>query len=292
MHSTVIPSTGNEKSTEAELVDIDLICKDQETQLRAQFSQQALDEYKAHLESGGKLPPIVLFLDEAAGKYYVGDGWHRLLSYDEVGDKVPAIVRLGTHRDALRWALSANQAHGVQRTNADKRRVVQVALADSEWGQISSRQLGAVCGVHHSTVTRIREERTPDHELSQSDSSTGEPEVEKLKGKDGKLRPARKKSAATKPAPAEDVDPATEFDPKNLPARKKPGREVITPKQRKDGRAAMGKLVRAIDVLGGDELCGEHLDAIAEKMRPIWGGSGGRQSNPQRPRIEQTQHTL
>jgi hypothetical protein len=45
-------------------------------------------------------------------------------------------------RDALLYSISFNAAHGLPRTNADKRKAVRLLLADAEWGQWSHRSLG------------------------------------------------------------------------------------------------------------------------------------------------------
>lgn len=57
-------------------------------------------------------------------------------------------------QDALKHALAANIQHGQRRTNADKRRCVEVALV--EFSTLSSRAIAELCGVSHRFVDGIR----------------------------------------------------------------------------------------------------------------------------------------
>ena len=72
--------------------------------------------------------------------------------------------------------VSANASNGLRRTNADKRRSVEIAL--QEFGDLSSRAIAELCGVNPQTVINIRPE------VSNLDSSP-------RTGLDGKQRPAR-----------------------------------------------------------------------------------------------------
>ena len=73
-------------------------------------------------------------------------------------------------------ALGSNALHGHRRTNADKRRCVEIALR--EFPGLSSRAIAQTCGVSIDTVCRIRPEQ-----VSESDTST-------RTGQDGKQYPA------------------------------------------------------------------------------------------------------
>ncbi|MHC4104489.1 MAG: MT-A70 family methyltransferase, partial [Planctomycetota bacterium] len=62
----------------------------------------------------------------------------------------------GTFQDAEWLALGANKMHGFNRTNADKRRAVELALGHPKAGKLSSRGLAKHCGVSHQFVENIR----------------------------------------------------------------------------------------------------------------------------------------
>lgn len=54
----------------------------------------------------------------------------------------------------MKYALSANIQNGQRRTNADKRRCVEVAL--SEFPKLSNRKIAELCGVGKSFVSPLR----------------------------------------------------------------------------------------------------------------------------------------
>jgi len=86
-------------------------------------------EYAEHIES---LPPVVVFYDGTA--YWLADGFHRVAAHVKAGrESVLADVRQGHRRDAILHSVGANAAHGLRRTNADKRRAVEILLRDEEW---------------------------------------------------------------------------------------------------------------------------------------------------------------
>ena len=60
----------------------------------------------------------------------------------------------GGRVDALKHALGANAIHGQRRTNADKRRCVEIAV--KEFGGLSSRAIAELCAVGHQLVDQVR----------------------------------------------------------------------------------------------------------------------------------------
>jgi ParB-like chromosome segregation protein Spo0J len=160
------------------------------TQIRAAVNQDAVAEYADAMNDGAIFPPVVVFHD--GSEYILADGFHRVMAGTRNGFKdIEADVRKGTRSDALKYALGANTAHGLKRTNADKRRSVELAL--SEWPKLSDRELSNICAVSDSLVLTVRREAT-------AFKKQLEPEVRI--GKDGKTRklPAKK----SKPQPTEE----------------------------------------------------------------------------------------
>src|SRR5262245_41078226 len=89
------------------------------TQARDRKTPDHVETLLAVLESGQEFKdaPEVYFDGFA---YWVGDGFHRLDAYDRAGRaKVWALVRDGTHRDAMIHAAGANAEHGLRRTRKD-----------------------------------------------------------------------------------------------------------------------------------------------------------------------------
>jgi len=129
-------------------------------QARAAINEATVSEYAKHIEDGGEFPPIVVYFDSK--EYWLGDGFHRLLATERVGClTILEEVRTGTSRDALKHALGANAHHGLPRTNADKRNAVEIALDDSEWSRLSTRDIAKLCNVSHNLVAEIQRERNP-----------------------------------------------------------------------------------------------------------------------------------
>jgi len=127
---------------------------DPSIQARASVNTEAVQEYADSMTEGDTFPPIVLFGD--AESAWIGDGWHRVLAAQSIGYKeIPADLRKGGRPQAIEYAVGANRDHGMRRTNADKRRAVEIAL--EAWPTLSSRNLAERCGVSDKTVEAVRE---------------------------------------------------------------------------------------------------------------------------------------
>lgn len=139
-------------------VEIALIRLDGGTQSRVAISEDAVAEYAEAVADGTELPPVVLFHDGST--YWAADGFHRTLAHQRAGvEKINAIVLKGTRRDALLWAIGANAAHGLRRTTADKKRSVELLLADDEWGKFPVRQLARLAKVSWVLVEKVQAEK-------------------------------------------------------------------------------------------------------------------------------------
>lgn len=106
------------------ILNVSEIRAEQDLQPRCGMTQEVIEEYSEILD---QLPPIDVVYDGV--DYWLWDGWHRLDAAIEAGvDTITANVVEGTREDAAMLAVSANAKHGLRRTNADKRRAVQLAL--------------------------------------------------------------------------------------------------------------------------------------------------------------------
>lgn len=70
-------------------------------------------------------------------------------------------MRQGGLRDAILHSAGANAAHGLRRTNADKRRAVLMLLEDEEWATWADREIARRCAVDHTFVGRMRGSLVP-----------------------------------------------------------------------------------------------------------------------------------
>jgi hypothetical protein len=127
------------------------------TQPRQQIDLSVVADYAADMDAGADFPPGEAVFD---GTYHwLFDGFHRLhAERRRESTTVRLNVRPGTVEDARWLALGANKAHGLRRTNEDKRQAVEVALRMRP--QESNRAIAGHCGVTHPFVGGIRAEVT------------------------------------------------------------------------------------------------------------------------------------
>lgn len=139
------------------------------TQSRAEVNQSVVDEYAEAIQNGERLPAITVFWDKT--HYYLADGFHRYFAHKKLGQtEIVADVVAGSLRDAIHYAVGANAAHGLRRTNADKRRAVMMLLDDFETADWPDREIARLTKTSHAFVGQVRKEM-------------GEPEPAKEKAK-------------------------------------------------------------------------------------------------------------
>jgi transposase len=145
------------------------IRRDGGTQPRAAINYDLIEEYKEAYQMGSALPPPVVFFDGEA--YWLADGFHRHSAYYVTGlDEMECDVRQGTRLDAVWYSCSANQSHGLRRSNSDKRRAVMAALEHPKSKTLSDSAIAEHCGVSHTTVANTRKEVQPE---TKSEPRTG-----------------------------------------------------------------------------------------------------------------------
>ncbi|MBK9166258.1 MAG: ParB-like nuclease domain-containing protein [Bryobacterales bacterium] len=141
-------------------VPVDAIRTDLDTQARTFTSPGAVEDLAEDIERGATLPPLDVF-DTGDGDLILVDGFHRLAALRRAGAvEVDVRVHRGDVHEARWYACGANQAHGLRRTNADKRRAVVMALALPQAEGLSDREIARHCGVSHQHVSNIRAEQT------------------------------------------------------------------------------------------------------------------------------------
>lgn len=161
-------------------VRIESIKRDPKTQARCKTNRKTVKEYAQAIADGAVMPPVELFKD--GRHYWIGDGHHRVAAMYSLGfDRVQASVRWGGWRSALLHSIKSNHAHGLRRTNADKRRAVMLLLNDPEWLQCSNHVIARVAHVSPAFVGNLRREAIRIGAIERLDT---------LIGADGKRQPA------------------------------------------------------------------------------------------------------
>lgn len=180
---------------------LDELVLDGRCQARADVDHDAVQEYRAAYEAGADLPPLTVFL--VSGVPYVIDGFHRLPAAMSAGKRWAkcAVAGEGTIDEAIWRATAVNQAHGVRRTNADKRKAVRLALETEIGMEQSSRVIAEHVGVSDVFVSKVRDEIEAERRRQvQTDATSEDAEVQTVStseprrriGKDGKSYAANK----------------------------------------------------------------------------------------------------
>lgn len=139
---------------------IDLLSTDGGTQSRIGIDQEVLDEYVELIQSSEKwpFPPCDVFHDGT--QHYVADGFHRVLAAARAKrGSIPCVVRKGSKWDALVFAMTANDRHGLRMTRDDKRHCVELLLDSGR--KFTQSQIAEFAGVSKRTVQVIVAERNP-----------------------------------------------------------------------------------------------------------------------------------
>ena len=161
------------------------ITADDACQMRASLDLATVIEYAEAMADGAKFPALVVYQD-ASGTNWLADGFHRFQAASSL--ELPEALtdlRAGTKWDAINHACGCNGAHGLRRTNADKRKAVGTQLASD--AQRSDSMIAALCRVTHPFVGKVRASLV---------TVTGEAsEPRKRRGKDGRMRRVPPKKA-------------------------------------------------------------------------------------------------
>jgi hypothetical protein len=133
--------------------------KDPGAQMRVEMRTETVNEYAEAMLNGADFPSVILYHDDGTDDYWLGDGFHRVAAARKIErETIKAEVREGTARDAVLCGVGANATHGLQRTQADKRRAIERLLRDPEWARWSDRKIAETANVDHKTVGKIRRE--------------------------------------------------------------------------------------------------------------------------------------
>lgn len=163
-------------------------------QTRANIDEDTVASYLEDMKNGDKFPPAHVFSDGTTMVYLLADGYHRYHASKRAGFvDLLCEVHEGGKLEALKFALRSNISNGLRRTNADKRRCVEIAL--KEFADQSNRVLAEMCCVSDMMVADMRAQL-------QESCSSSTPATRT--GKDGRkrkvpiLRKKKKKAKAEK----------------------------------------------------------------------------------------------
>ncbi|MCL2624374.1 MAG: hypothetical protein FWD31_11990, partial [Planctomycetaceae bacterium] len=158
----------------ANKIDPKRIRIDCDTQSRVELNETIIAEYAEAMERGEEFPAILVFFNEETDEFVIADGFHRYHAHlrARTNDPILADQQLGTIEDAQWASLAANKSHGLQRTNADKRKAITQALLHPKGANLSNRQIAKHVGVDDKTVAPIRRDLELSAEIPQIESRT------------------------------------------------------------------------------------------------------------------------
>lgn len=186
------------RSPKVKAIRVDQLDVEKGIQIRSGLNKAIVKEYVEAMSAEYTFPPIVAFESNPGEPLVIVDGFHRLASAVKAGaDKIMVEVRQGDRAAALKAALVANTAHGLRRSNRDKKRAIEVAI--NEFPNLSARQYAEMCQVSPDLASRVLR-----GQVSENDTSTSTTRM----GRDGKSYPAvpRRK---LKPSPRKGQIPST-----------------------------------------------------------------------------------
>lgn len=151
-------------------IDPTLIKRDFAYYPRAEVNEEVVAEYVEAMKRGDEFPPVLLYWDGKTEVYTLADGFHRFQAWQTINPSafIPAKIKLGTDETARWAAIGANQDHGLRRTNADKRRAVELALLHPKGVNKSNRLIARYVGVDEGTVRNVRYDLEATAEIPQS----------------------------------------------------------------------------------------------------------------------------
>lgn len=142
-------------------IKLEKIRLDGDTQSRVSLDDDVIQEYSDLMKDGHEFPPIDVVFDGA--DYWMYDGFHRRWGAIKAGLKeFKCRVIEGTREDARWLSYSANQGHGLKRTNDDKVKAVLAALKHPKGVKMSDRKIAEHVGVSDRMVNKYRETTAKD----------------------------------------------------------------------------------------------------------------------------------
>jgi len=148
----------------SEILEFELskIKLDDYVQIRT-LDEQVVDDYVNDFKDEGKraeYPPVEICFDGEI--YRLSDGYHRFEATERLGlAAIRATVKEGDQRFAFTRAVKANIGHGHRLTRADKRRIAERILDDSEYSASSDSQLAEEFGFSQTFFSKVRREKEP-----------------------------------------------------------------------------------------------------------------------------------
>jgi hypothetical protein len=139
-------------------INIDELVLLDSVQSRVGLTPEVVEDYANKYRNEIELPPLQAVKD-SDGEYILCDGFHRLKAARDAGlETIRITYTEGTVDDAKYYSMTANTDHGLQRSNADKRKAILMAFDLEVTKNLSDRLIADLLMVSHPLVAKIRQE--------------------------------------------------------------------------------------------------------------------------------------
>lgn len=141
------------------------------TQGRDVIDQEVVASYVEAMKAGDKFPPLQTVYDGTC--HWLVDGFHRYFAAMQLGLKEVGVeFQNGTQMDAQVLSFGVNATHGLRRTNADKRKIVKMALEHTLTKGMTNYELAKICMVSQPFVASMRSPEVKAKQDEAKDKST------------------------------------------------------------------------------------------------------------------------
>jgi len=177
---------------------------DGKTQSRKKIDPKWVQDYAEHMKEGAVFPPPVVFFDKK--NYWLADGFHRVAANKSNGVlEIEVEVKEGTVRDAKLFAIRANNFHGRNMTQDEKRDNIIYMIQDEEYGKWSDDRIAKEGGVSRITVYRIRKKLEAEQKVEKKTKTTYVDKDGKEKEMTLPTKEEAKEEVETKEEPVEEL---------------------------------------------------------------------------------------
>lgn len=184
------------------MVEIGKIVCTIELRMRVELDKPTIAKYRAEISEGSVFPPVEA--TDVNGELLLTNGFHRLAARRANGEtEVLVRIHTGSYEDAQDAAARADAHGGLVRSNADKRRVVDMLIRMERHMDDSDRVIASIAGIaDHHLVAKLRRKLKNNESsgiASQLERESALSKPKKRKGLDGKRRRVKDTPPKAKP---------------------------------------------------------------------------------------------
>jgi hypothetical protein len=155
IQKTAPPTIQGRALNVGDLLPITSISMNGGTQARADLDKETITRYAESMRDGAVFQLIIVYYDGT--DHWLADGFHRVQAALLIDlTHIRAEVRSGTKRDAVLYALGANDTHGLARSRDDMQRSILRMLNDAEWGTWGDREIARHVHCSDKTIAAAR----------------------------------------------------------------------------------------------------------------------------------------